>query len=358
MTDNAYPFLLPQRAPVTRIRHRSTSALPVPPRARTQPMAGFEHQFTDIVDYIVGITEQIWTERAVGRIYDTYDANCTIYTTSGVVRSVEDVVASTTMGINAGPDGELHHLNVAWNGDETAGFYTSHLGFSQSTNVGATDYGPATGKRLGRFFIADCISSENRIHTEWLVRDNSAAVRQMGFDLHEIARRLANNSLAETRVVSERARLDGQVGPATYAGRVDTVEGWATHHFNEIWNRRRFDHIPHHYAPDVIAHWAGGRVALGQRNLSSLIIAMLASLPDAMMRVDHVCWSDETDGVIVAVRWTLEGRTRAGGLLGNVPNGRALAVMGMSHLRFRGALIVEEWTIFDEVALLTQAYRS
>jgi len=121
---------------------------------------------------------------------------------------------------------------------------------------------------------------------------------------------------------------------------------------------RRFDHIVRAYAPAVIAHWGGGRIAAGARNLSALVIAMLTSLPDATMRVEHVCWSDETDGLIVAVRWLLEGTTRPGGLLGDVPAGRGVAVMGMTHLRFTGPVVVEEWTIFDEVAVLAQAYRT
>ena len=357
MNHDGLPFALPDRPPVTRIRQRDTADLTVSSGVRTQPMAGFEDDFTDIVDYIVRITEQIWVERAVGRIYDTYDANCTVYTTNGIVRSVEEVIASTTIGIHAAPDGESHHLNVAWSGDEDEGFYTSHLGYARSTNIGASPYGPATGKRLGRFFVADCVTRANLIHTEWLVRDNGAAVRQMGFDIHETARRLAETPLAEALTLSVPTRLKGQVPRKGYAGPTDTVRGWVEHHFSRIWNERRFDHIRDHYAPSVIAHWGGGRVAYGARNLSALVIAMLASLPDATMRVEHVCWSDETDGIIVAVRWMLEGTTRPGGLLGDVPAGRQVGVMGMSHLRFRGGLVVEEWTIFDEVAVLAQAYR-
>ena len=357
MTYDGLPFALPERPKVTRIRQRDTAELQVSSGVRTQPMAGFEDNFTDIVDYIVRITEQIWAERAVGRIYDTYDASCTVYTTNGVVRSVEEVIASTTMGINSGPDGESHHLNVAWCGDETQGFYTSHLGFARSTNIGASPYGPATGRRLGRFFIADCVSRDNRIHTEWLVRDNGAAVRQMGFDLHETARRLAEVEQFETSVVSVPTRLQGQVPRKAYEGPTNTVEGWVANHFSRIWNARRFDYIPDAYAPDVIAHWAGGRVASGQRNLGSLIIGLLASLPDATLRVENVCWSEETDGVIVAVRWMLEGTTRPGGLLGDAPAGQPVSVMGMTHLRFAGSVVVEEWTMFDEVAVLAQAYR-
>jgi hypothetical protein len=75
------------------------------------------------------------------------------------------------------------------------------------------------------------------------------------------------------------------------------------------------------------------------------------------MRVEHVCWSEETDGVIVAVRWALEGTSRPGGLLGELPGGRPIGIMGMSHMRFAGPLIVEEWMVFDEVATIAQAYR-
>ena len=63
MTYEGLPFSLPERPPVTRIRQRDTAELQVSTGVRTQPMAGFEDDFTDIVDYIVRITEQIWAER-------------------------------------------------------------------------------------------------------------------------------------------------------------------------------------------------------------------------------------------------------------------------------------------------------
>lgn len=357
MTYEGLPFTLPERPKVTRIRQRDTAELRVPSGVRTQPMAGFEDDFTDIVDYIVRITEQIWVDRAVGRIYDTYDASCVVYSAMGVVRSVEEVVASTIAGINAAPDGETHHLNVAWSGDEEQGFYTSHLGYARSTNVGASPFGPATGKRLGRFFIADCVSRENRIHTEWLMRDNGAAVRQMGLDVHEVARRLAEAPVPESSILSPPTRLEGQAPRTRYEGPVDTPEGWAQHHFDRIWNARLFDHVLAHYAPGAIVHWCGGRTATGLRNIQALIISLIASFPDSILRVEHVCWSEETDGVILALRWTLEGHSRSGGLLGDVPPGRPVSILGSTHLRFAGSMVVEEWTVFDEVGALVQVYR-
>ena len=321
-------------------------------------MRGFDDDYTDIVDYIVRITDRIWSDRAIGLIYDTYDHACVVYSMYGVVRSVEEVVASTVVGINVAPDGEIHHLNVAWSGDEDQGFYTSHLGFGRSTNVGPSPYGPATGKRVGLRFVADCISTENRIHTEWLVRDNGAFVKQLGFDPHQAAKVVAAVPAAEVQVVAVPNRLVGQWPPRPLDLPTDTLDGWVRTMIHELWNLRRLDRLHHYYGEEVVAHSGGGRNASGLRNLGALIVSIMAGLPDGTARVDYVCWSEETDGVIVAVRWVLTGRTRPGGFLGDVPAGYPVAMMVSSHMRFAGGKIVEEWTVFDEIGVLAQAYRA
>ena len=351
------PFRLEPRETVTRIRKRDVNDLRNPRGSRTQSLSGFEDKFVDIVDYIVRITEEIWVDRAMGRIYDTYDHACTVYSMYGVVRSVEEVMASTAATLNGFPDGEAHHLNVAWSGNDRDGFYTSHLGYSRSTNLGPSAYGPATGRRVGIRFCADCISLENRIHTEWLVRDNGALVRQLGFDLHEVAQRIAAVPQSETNVVSVPTRMIGQAPRGRLDLPTDTMDGYIKTLFHDIWNLRLHDRLPDYYATDVICHAGGGRVAIGLRNLSALMLQILTSLPDATMAVEHICHSEETDGVVVAVRWSLSGTTRRGGFLGATPEGKGVVMMGMSHLRFVGDRIVEEWMLFDEVGVLAAAYR-
>ena len=352
------PFTLPAREPVTRIRQCDPRSLKTRTRPRTQNLGGFDDQYVDIVDYIVRITDEIWMDRAVGRIYDTYDASCTIYSSYGVVRSVEEVVAGTITTLDAFPDGEVHHLNVAWSGDERAGFYTAHLGHSRSTNVGSTMWGPPTGRRASIRFAADCVSRDNRIHTEWLVRDAGAQVRQLGFDVHDCARIAAEIRPLETFVVSPETRLEGQTPRQPLDLPADTIDGWTRHLFHNLWNLRRIDHIPQLYAEDAVVHSGGGRVAQGQRNIGALLLHIQAALPDAIMRVEHVCHAEETDGVIVAARWVLEGTTRPGALLGACPAGKPVFMMGVSHMRFgEDGRIVEEWQVFDEVGVLAQAYR-
>lgn len=343
------PFDLPERATVRRIR----KCLPSANATRTQEMAGFEPRFTDIVDYIVRITDEIWQDRAVGYIRDTYDANCAVYSSYGVTRTAEAVVRGTIAGIAAAPDGDTNHLNVAWSGDEVDGFYTAHLGFGFATNTTPSDYGPATGRRYALRFAADCISAANKIHTEWLVRDNGAMVRQVGLDLDEAARRVADKEPVEPYIV-----LPPVAGATSETAQRSSLETWAHGLFDTVWNGRRFDRLPAYYARDAIVHSGGARTVQGLPAVSDLFLRILASIPDGEMLVEHVCWSDETDGIIVAIRWNLVGTSAPGGLLGDrIPRGRPVFMMGISHFRLSGSRIVEEWTVFDEVAVMAMAYR-
>ncbi len=52
-------------------------------------------------------------------------------------------------------------------------------------------YGPPTGRKVSYRAIADCHVVENVIVEEWLVRDKLTLIYQLGFDVHEMARKLA-----------------------------------------------------------------------------------------------------------------------------------------------------------------------
>lgn len=348
-TNLALPFTLPDRPPVRRIR----KCAPAAAGTRTQEMEGFEERFTDIVDYIVRITDEIWQDRAVGYIRDTYDANCAVYSSYGVTRTAEAVVRATIGGIAGAPDGDTNHLNVAWSGDDRAGFYTAHLGFGFATNSSPSDYGPATGRRYALRFAADCISTANKIHTEWLVRDNGAMVRQIGLDLDEAAQHVAAKEVIEPYIVTPPVP-----GATVERAERSSVEQWADELFGTVWNGRRFDRLAQYYAPNAIVHSGGARTVQGLASISALFLRILASIPDGEFLVENVSWSEETDGVIVAVRWVLAGTSAQGGILGHkLPVGRPVFMMGSSHLRLDGPRVVEEWTVFDEVAVMAMAYR-
>lgn len=354
--DATLPFQLPSRPPVTRIRQRDLADLVKGPPARTQPMAGYDAHYGDIVDYIVRITEEIWRGGAIGRIRETYEADCFVRGSSSVLRSAEAVIAATVSSLETYPDQVTEHVNIAWRGDEDAGFYTSHLGLSTATNLGASEFGPATGKRVSSYFVADCISRHNKIHTEWLMHDSGAVLHHLGLDPHAVAK---NMTLVSPGDGSAPVEFDERpFTPGADQETNGTPDGWARHHFGEVWNARALDHVAFHYAADAAVHWPGCREASGPAAITTLIVSLLGSLTHATTRVEHVSWSEETDGVILAVRWILVGTTQAGGLLGPVPAGRPIALRGSSHFRFGNGHVVEEWTVFDELDALVQAYRA
>ena len=335
------PLVAPRREPVTRVRHVRD--------ALDRTGAGRPDGYRDIVDFIVRITHRIWTDGDIGLIHDTYHPDCVVHTAAGVSRGVESVVSGTLSAMAAFPELEDHVLNVAWN-ETPGGLYTSHLGFGTVLNAGDSAYGPATGRAARVRYCADCVTTDWRIHTEWLARDNGAVVRQLGLDLHETGRRLAAVAAHEVPV---------RTLPAAPDLSSDSLDGRLRSLFDDIWNHRRLDVLADAYAPDVRIHTAGGRTAAGLDALRALHLSLMASAPDGVMTVGHTCWSDETDGLIAAVRWELAGTARRGGWLGALPDGVPLIIPGMTHCRFDAAgRIVEEWTVWDEVAVLARCYRA
>ena len=342
----------------SRVRHQDINALLAPRDWRSQPLDGFDDCYSDIVHYIAFCTHRIWAEKSVGLIYSHYDPAVTVHTPSGSTNSVDDVVAGTLAMMQAFPDRDSRLLNVAWTGNARDGFYTSHLGSSRMTNLGPSAYGPATGRQVRIRHVADCQIKDNRIFNEWLVRDNGALVRQLGLDPHAVARQLAAADAAKglyPTAAGLAERTPRQPLPAALALPRRTREEKVRHLFNDIWNRRLLDRIAEAYTPGAMIHTSPGRELLGPGGQLWQAIRLLAAFPDARMTVEHFCDVEETDGYFAAVRWTMTATHKGDGAFGP-PSGRIVSIPGMTHLRFEGEQIAEEWTLFDEIAILRQIY--
>jgi len=348
---------------ITRVRQRPVNDLLRPMSTRNQSLEGFDDCYADIVHYIAYCTHRIWAEKAVGLIYSHYDDAVVVHTPYGTQTSVEEVVAGTVQMMQAFPDRESRLGNVAWTGDDRQGFYTSHLGTSRMTNLGPSLYGPATNRKVRIRHIADCEIRRNLIYREWLVRDNGALVRQLGLDPVAVATRLAQaRELGgqEPVVFGQPEREHGQKHPVALdlpSGPQASMEENLRHMFHDVWNRRRFDRIADFYSPDVNVQTAPGRELHGVRGVTWQVIAMLAALPDAVMSFDHFCDVHETDGYIAAVRWSINGTHLGDGQFGPA-SGKPVTILGMSHFRFRDGRIVQEWTVWDEIAVLMQIHSS
>ncbi len=330
-------------------------------RPRAQGMAGFDPVYTDIVDYIIRCTHRIWDEKNVGLIYTHYAHNAVVYTPLGTTYSREEVIRATLQRIAEYPERRGLGTQVIWGGNDVDGFYSSHLITSVGRVTAPGPYGLPTGRTFYSRTIADCMVYRNRVYREWLVRDNMGQLLHLGVDPDAVADRMAAEHAAKgvtAPQLGDSSRLMGQEPPAE---RIDTSiagtdeEAQLLQLLHEIWNWRMFGRVRDAYAPNVMWHGPRMRDLFGTATLTQQIIALLAMVPDATWTPHHVCSVENANegGVKIAVRWTLEGHHTGWGALG-APTAKPLFVMGMSQFHLVRGRIVEEFTLWDELALRVQ----
>lgn len=326
-------------------------------------LSGFDEEFSDIVDFIIKITHRIWEQKNAGLCYEYYADHCPVHTLGGYSDSVEDVVQGTLGTIAAYPDRTLIGENVVWSPHGDNGYYSSHRITSIMTHSGPSEFGPPTG-RTGRVTtIADCVCEGNRVVYEWLMRDNSFLVRQLGLDPLKVAKEFAQLPSHEAfmpwwqgeydRVSSIDHRNDMGQGGAPMDGE-EFAQAW----IQRLFNLKLFGDIAAFYQPNARIEWPGGRHAIGMRSITGTLIQWLAQFKPARASCDHVAVTPFDDSATdIAIRWTLAGRFSSRNPELEAFNGLPVLVLAASHLRVIGGRIAQEWTVFDEVALFANLFR-
>jgi predicted ester cyclase len=337
-----------------------------PPTAQSNTrMAGFDPEFADIVDYILRITYRIWEGKQVGLCRDYYSEDCPVYTLAGYSEGAEEVTQNTLRTLGGFPDRTLQADNIIWGGDAESGFHSSHLITTHMTNLGPSEFGPATGKEATIQVIAHCVCKDNRVVEEWLVRDNYSLAVQLGIDPRAWAEQRADEPLdPDSRFArwlhDEHARVSAVNRERTpYPASVqDEPEAFISAALNNIWSARMVGDARLLYADDAVMHASARDAISGVTAISRFYMDLLSCLPDARVSVDYSCsnamWDDAR---YVAARWTLVG-THTGGTLWGDPTGAPLLILGESQYRIVEGKVVEEWLVFDELAVLTQVCRA
>lgn len=329
---------------------------------KLQNMKGFEPCYTDIVDYIVRCTHRIWEEKGVGLIYTHYGHNIPIWTSDGLTYGREIIVENTLKTLAAFPDAKLFADEVIWSGNEEEGFHTSHRITWVAHNTGHSIYGPPTGKRVVRTGIANCLVKDNIIIEEWIARDELGLVQQLGFDRDEVIKKLVANEKQDKSKKHGAAlpeRSIGQFAPdpmAPQKAEESDIEYFMKKSFHETWNMRLLNKIDDNYHKNMVCHTTCGRHLYGTSEYKALVLSLLAALPDAKLTVDHFyCMGNEQEGYKTMTRWSINGTHKGPGIYGD-PTGKPVYLMGISHNTVQNGTITEEWTYFDEIALLKQIH--
>ena len=326
---------------------------------RRQSMRGFEDTFTDIVDYIIRITHRIWEDGDVGYIYDTYAPGCLVYGDSGAHYGVEAVVEATMAAVHTFPDTRSWADDIIWAGDDVEGFITSHRYVTTGHHLGGWEHGPATGRKVDLWGIANCVSRENEIFEEWVLHNMCSRLMQVGVDIPTAARRYGNelHGVRADRHLPEVERLTGGRLPERYpssAGGGYHVETFVRGLWHDVFNRRDLSAVDRAYARTVRWNGTSNRSGYGRAYVKSQASALMATFPDLGMHVDDVHYmGNDADGYRVSLRWTALGTHRGFAMYG-APTGRRAHMWGISQLYVVGGRITEEWSCFNEFDVLAQ----
>lgn len=321
-------------------------------------MQGFDPKFADFPDYIIGITKEIWEDRGISTLHKYYAPNIIVRSPGSVVIGNQGVIAATMATLAEFPDRTLLGEDVIWSGTPQTGMLSSHRLHSTATHSHGGVYGVATGTKLRYRIIADCHAKDNKIDDEWLIRDQGAIVRQLGWDPKDYARDLiAREGGPEACVRPFTPAIDVK-GP--YQGRGNDNE-WGAR-YRDILERimmADFSVIPQQYDRAALLAYAGGVDTLSHAGADQFWMGLRASFPNAEFTVHHQIGRD--DAMMpprAALRWSLHGLHDGWGSFG-APTGAEVHIMGASHVEF-GALVGgvpkvrREWALFDETSVWKQ----
>lgn len=316
-------------------------------------MKGFDPKFKDLPDFIIGITKEIWEDRGIDTLHRYYAPDITVRSPSGIVVGSDGVIAATMATLAEFPDRQLLGEDVIWCGDEEAGFLSSHRILSTATHAGDGVYGPASGAKLRYRIIADCAVRENQVYDEWLIRDQSAIVRQLGLDPKRYAA-----ELIEAEGGPENATrpftLAADKG-IKYVGKGNHDNNGAR--YAELLNRimgAGFSAIESTYDRAVQLELPGAVTGHGWGDADSFWMGLRSSFPDADFVIHHQMGSTDSGRPgRAALRWSLQGKHSGWGSFG-APSDAEVHVMGISHAEWGPRGLSREWIMVDETAIWKQ----
>ncbi len=312
-------------------------------------MKGFDERWEDFPDYILGITKEIWEDRGLGaRMRDYYARDVIVRMPGGISTGEPASRAATMSSLVEFPDRELLGEDVIWSGDPDAGMLSSHRIVSTVTHAGDGGFGNASGKRITYRAIADCYAKDNQISDEWLIRDNAAIVRQMGYDPKDWARAKVESGAATPFTPA----MDIE-GP--YLGRGnDNAWGAAYASILERIMGAEFSIIPEQYDRACHLEYPSGQSAHGWAAADAFWMGLRASFPSAKFEIHHQIGMEEALlPPRAAIRWSLTGTHSGWGSFG-APSGAEVHVMGICHAEFGPRGLRREWVLLDETAIWMQ----
>jgi predicted ester cyclase len=316
-------------------------------------MKGFDKKYKNFPDYILKITKQIWEGKDVDSIGEFYTDNIPVRSPFGITYGNKPVIEATYNTLKEFPNRQLLGEDVIWNGNDDKGNHSSHRILSKATHLGDGFYGKPTGKDIYYRVIADCACKDNQVYDEWIVRDQGAMVRQIGYTPKEFAQIMIDKEggLEKAKKLFDK----NDIKPSDYYP-INVEKSSPGENYSKILSKvfeEGYDFKDYNRASNI--YWPGNKLGHGREDISKFWNSLKDIFTDIKFTIEHVGYLDESNkNPRASIRWFLEGmHSNDSEDYGKKTNSK-LFIMGINHVELNQDGIIREWVLFDEVAIWKQ----
>tara|TARA_B100000953_G_scaffold181895_1_gene149852 strand:- start:28 stop:1005 length:978 start_codon:yes stop_codon:yes gene_type:complete len=316
-------------------------------------MKNFDKKYRDFPDFILKITKQIWEGKDVDSIGKFYTEDIPVRSPFGITYGNKPVIKSTYNTLKEFPNRQLLGEDVIWNKDNDNGYHSSHRILSKGTHLGDGFYGKPTEKDIYYRVIADCACRDNQVYDEWIVRDQGAIVRQIGYSPEEFAKIIIEK---EGGFSNAKGLYDKSALKESSYHPLPLESGSAGDKYSNILNKiftKDYDFKDYDRAANI--YWPGNKIGLGREDVISFWESLKNILSDVKFKVEHVGYLDEPNkNPRASIRWSLEGIHSGDSEMYGKKTNSNLYFMGINHAELNSYGVIREWVLFDEVAIWKQ----
>ena len=320
-------------------------------------MKGFNKKYKNFPDYILKITKQIWEGKDVDSIGEFYTKNIPVRSPFGITYGNKPVIEATYNTLREFPNRQLMGEEVIWNGNDDNGYHSSHRILSKGTHLGDGFYGKPTGKDIYYRVIADCACKDNQVYDEWIVRDQGAMVRQIGYTPKEFAQIIIDNEggLEKANKLFDK----NDIKPSNYEPEQVKINSAGERYSKILSKVFREGYKFQDYNRASTIYWPGNKIGHGREDVSKLWNSLKEILTDTKFSIEHIGYLDEPNkNPRASIRWFLEGvHSKDSEDYGKKTNSK-LFFMGINHVELNDDGVIREWVLFDEVAIWKQILMS
>ena len=316
-------------------------------------MKGFDKKYNSFPDYILKITKQIWEGKDVNSIANFYTEDIPVRSPFGVTYGNKPVIDATFATLREFPNRQLLGEDVIWNKDSEDGYHSSHRILSKGTHLGDGSYGKPSGKNIYYRVIADCACKNNQVYDEWIVRDQGAMVRQIGFTPKEFAQKIIENEGGIgkcKKIFNLKSDMKSEYKPNPAPK--DSVGVKYSNILNTIFTN---DYNFSDYARAASIYWPGNKIGHGREDIEKFWQSLKGAFSNFKFSIEHIGYLEEpSKNAKASIRWFLDANhSNKTSDFGEATN-KNIFIMGINHAEISDGKVIREWVLFDEVAIWKQ----